>query len=439
MRAVVIALVLSALVLLLVTGSARTQAPAHVDRLRIEGTISAIVADYLERGLTIAQRDGAEALLLVLNTPGGDLNATLRIMGQLENAPLPVIVYVAPRGGMAMSAGTFIALAAQAVGMAPKTTLGAAHPVALSSQEVPKEMMEKQVNALVAQVKNYARRRGPEAMDWAERAVRESLAIGEQEALEMGLIDAVAESEEDLLQQLDGLTVPLAGRSVRLHTAQARIIPLPMTPLERLLHIVIDPNIAFILLTLGLNALLFELSSPGGYVAGVVGTICLALAAYALGVLPVNTMGLVLIGLAFVLFLLDIKAPTHGALTLGGIAILALGAMVLFNQPYYHVFPHLVITIAGATGAFFAFAVANVVKAHRRPATTGREGMVGLVGEVRVTLEPEGMVLVRGERWQAVAEEGSIPAGEWVEVVGVEGLRLRVRRAQKGAGGQKGK
>jgi len=423
--------VVIALVLLLAMGGARAQAPAHVDRLRVEGTISAIVADYLERGLAAAQQDGAEALLLVLNTPGGDLNATLRVMRQLENAPLPVMVYVAPRGGMAMSAGTFIALAAQAVGMSPKTTLGAAHPVAVPAQEVPKEVTEKQVNALVAQVKNYARRRGPEAMDWAERAVRESVAIGEQEALEMGLIDAVAESEEDLLRQLDGLTVSLASRSVTLHTAQAQIIPLPMTPVERLLHIVIDPNIAFILLTLGLNALLFELSSPGGYVAGIVGTICLALAAYALGVMPVNYMGLVLIGLAFVLFLLDIKAPTQGLWILAGIMCLVVGAMILFNRPYYRLSQHLVVTVAGATGAFFAFAVANVVKAHRRPATTGREGMMGLVGEVRVALEPEGVVLVRGERWQAVAEEGSIPVGERVEVVGMEGLRLRVRRARR--------
>ncbi len=428
--------VLLAMVFWLAVGwtGAMAQGTGAVYVLTVDGAITAAVGEYFERGIRLAETEGAGALVIELNTPGGDLATTTRIMEQLENARVPVIVYVWPRGGMAASAGTLILLAAHGAAMAPRTTIGAAHPVTLpGAGEVDEAAIEKTTNVIVEHAALFARRRGEAAVEWAERAIRESATAGPEEALELGVIDLVADDLDELLREFDGRTVTLGdGTEVQLQTAGAETRRVPMSPIEQLLQVLINPNVAFVLLTIGVQAILIELSSPGGWVAGFIGVICLALAAYAMGVLPFNWLGLVLIGAAFVLFVLDIKAPTHGALTAAGIGTLVAGALILFNapvaSPYGRISIPLVVTVAVLTALFFAFVVAKALRAQKPPSVTGKEGLIGRVGVAKSRLDPEGMVLVAGERWQAVAEEGPVEMGEEVEVLQVEGFRLKVRR-----------
>ncbi len=402
--------------------------------LTVDGAITATINDYIARGIRLAEQNEAEAVIIRLNTPGGDLTSTTRIMEHLENARVPVIVYVWPRGGMAASAGTLVLLAAHGAAMAPRTTIGAAHPVASPGAEevVSPEMMEKVVNVMAEHAALFAQRRGQAAVDWAQRAIRESATAGPEEALELGVIDLIAADVDEVLQGFDGRTVTLGdGTSVTFRTAGALTQDVPLSPIEQLLQVLINPNVAFVLLTIGIQAILIELSSPGGWVAGFVGVLCLALAAYALGVLPFNWLGLVLIGAAIVLFILDIKAPTHGALTAAGAATFIAGALILFNtplSPYGQISLPLVIGLGIFTALFFAFVVAKALQAQRPRSTTGQEGLMGRIGIAKSRLDPEGWVLVAGERWQAVAEEGPIEEGAEVEVIRVEGFRLYVRQ-----------
>jgi membrane-bound serine protease (ClpP class) len=346
-------------------------------------------------------------------------------------ANVPVVVYVYPSGAYAASAGTLITLAGHVAAMAPGTTIGAASPVGTQGEDLGETMETKVKEDLKAQARALTQRRGEDAVAWAESAIQEAKAATADEALKLGVIDFVATDVQDLMQQMDGFQVKVNNQDVILETAEAAAQELPMTSAERFLHIITNPTIAFVLLTLGINALLFELSSPGGYAAGIVGAICLLLAFYSLGVLPVNYAGLVLIGLAFVLFVVDIKAPTHGVLTVGGIASLIAGALILFNSPLYRVSISAVVAVAAVTGLFFAFAIAKVVQAQRRPAVTGREGLMGALAQARTPLDPEGTVLVHGELWDAVVVAGTIAQGENVEVVAVDGFRLRVRKAAR--------
>ncbi len=411
--------------------SAEAQAPAsRVDVLTVTGAITPIIQGYITRGIEQAEMDGAAALVIQLDTPGGSVDVTKAITQRMLAARVPVVVFVAPAGAHAASAGTFITLAAHVAAMAPGTSIGAASPVAGGGEELPETSKEKALSILEADLKGLARRRGEKAVEWAGQAVREARASTAEEALDYGVIDLIANDIGDLLTKLDGRQVVVAGETITLHTAGLPWQEVPLGTIERFLHAITDPNIAFILMTLGLNGILFELASPGGYAAGIIGGICLVLALYALGVLSVNYTGLIFIVLAFVLFILDIKAPTHGVLTAGGIASFILGTLVLFSSSYMPISLSLVITVALATGAFFAFVVAKAVGAMRRRPTTGEEGMVGEIAEVRAPLEPEGMVFVQGELWMARSQDGkSIPAGERVVVVGREGFRLIVRRA----------
>jgi len=418
----------------LTAGGATAQGERIVYVLTVDGAITAAVGDYIERGIQLAEASGGMAVVVRLNTPGGDVTSMTEIMKVLENSRVPVIVHVWPRGGMAASAGTLILLAAHGAAMAPRTTIGAAHPVTLpGGAEADDTMVEKLMNVMVEHAGLFAERRGEAAVDWAERAIRESATAGPAESLELGVIDLIAYDLDDLLDGLDGRTVTLGdGTEVTLYTAGAVTRAVPMSPIEQLLQTLVNPNVAFILLAIGVQAILIELSSPGGWVAGFVGALCLALAAYALGVLPFNWLGLVLIGVAFVLFVLDIKAPTHGALTAAGVGTLIAGALVLFNtpltSPYGTISIPLVVTVAVLTALFFAFVVAKALQAQKPRAVTGKEGLIGRVGVVKTRLAPEGSVLVAGERWRAVAEEGPVEVGEEVEVVRVDGFRLRVRR-----------
>ncbi len=423
--------------ILALAGPVAAQEGRTVYVLTVDGAITATVNDYIARGIRLAEQGRADAVVIRLNTPGGDLSSTTKIMEQLENARVPVIVYVWPRGGMAASAGTLILLAAHGAAMAPRTTIGAAHPVTLPGAEeaVSPEMMEKVVNVMAEHAALFAQRRGEAAVDWAERAIRESATAGPEEALEMGVIDLIAADMDELLQGFDGRTVTLGdGMTVTFHTADAAIREIPLSPIERLLQVLINPNVAFILLTIGVQAILIELSSPGGWVAGFIGVLCLALAAYAMGILPFNWLGLVLLGAAIVLFILDIKTPTLGALTALGAVTFIAGAMILFNapfSPYGQISLPLVIIVGILTALFFAFVVAKALQAQKPRSVTGREGLVGRTAVARSRLDPEGWVLAAGELWRAVAEEGPVEEGEVVEVIRMEGFRLHVRRRDK--------
>lgn len=405
-------------------------ASGHVDVLEIEGPVTPIMISYIERGIGQAEADGSEALIIKLNTPGGQIDLMSEIVQALLDADVPTVVFVYPRGAYAASAGTLITLGAHMAAMAPGTTIGAASPVGQQGEDLNETLETKVKEDLKAQARALAARRGEEAVAWAESAIEEAKAATAEEALEMGVIDFIADDLDDLLAQMDGFKVEINRREVTLSTAEAEVREQPMTFVEQFLHIITNPTIAFILLTIGINAILFELSSPGGYAAGIVGVICLLLAFYSLGVLPVNYTGLILIGLAFVLFIVDLKAPTHGVLTVGGIVSLVAGALLLFNSPLYRVSISAVVSVAVVTGLFFGFAIAKVVAAQKKPTVTGREGLVGLQAEARTVLDPEGKVLIKGELWDATAVNGRVEIGENVEILAADGFHLQVKKVR---------
>ncbi|NLE76754.1 MAG: nodulation protein NfeD [Chloroflexi bacterium] len=402
--------------------------PSRVEVLAVEGAITPVVVGYIERGIAEAEASGAQALIIQLDTPGGSVEVTRRLTRRMTEAEIPIVVYIAPSGAYAASAGTFVTLAAHVAAMAPGTSIGAASPVSSGGEELGETALEKAMSILEADVKGLAKRRGDAAVEWAVAAVREAKASTEDEALSLGIVDIIAVDFDDLLAQLDGREVEVRGQTITLHTADAGRNPIAMTEVERFFHVITDPNIAFILMTLGLNGLLFELSSPGGYVAGIIGGICLLLGLYALGVLEANWIGLVFIILGFGLFVADIKVATGGVLTVAGVVSFVVGSLLLFQTSAYAVSRSLVFGVAAATGAFFAFAVAKAVGAQRRQPTTGLEGMMGRSAVARTELAPRGSVFLMGEWWEAEAEGEPIGQGETVEVVGHEGFLLRVRR-----------
>jgi membrane-bound serine protease (ClpP class) len=419
---------LALLVALSFAPATQAQSASQVDVLTVKGAITPIVAAYIDRGITTAEKDGSACLIIQLDTPGGSVQVTEEIVQSMKAAAVPIVVYVQPTGAKAASAGTFVTLAAHLAAMAPGTRIGAAHPVDMSGQEMTEEVMAKSVNDAVALVKGLAEPRGPEAVAWAESAVRESSSITEEEALERGVVDLVAKDIPTLLQELDGREVVINDQTVTLATEGARINELPMSSIEGFLHTITDPNIAFLLMTIGLNAIIFELSQPGGYLSGVIGGICLVLALFSLGVLSVNWTGLIFIALAFILLIADVKAPTHGILTVLGVVSFILGSMILFSSPFAQVSLQLVVAVALCTGAFFAFVIAKVVGIHRRRPITGIEGLLGQLAVARSDLDPSGTVFLKGELWQAEVSEGSVRRGEQVEITEVDGFRLKVRK-----------
>lgn len=420
------------IVLALVLASPAAAGDGTVRLLSIDGPVTPAMHSYFERGIAQAEREGAAALIIQLDTPGGQVDLTLRIVQTLRSSEVPVIVWIAPRGAQAASAGTIITLAAHAAVMAPETTIGAASPVDASGQDLGETMQRKAVEDMKATVRGLAERRGETAVELAEATVEEAKAVHANEALAAGLVDLVADDLEGLLAGLDGMTVEVAAREVKLDTAEATVLELPLNPLETVMHTVVNPSIVAVLMAIGVQAILIELSSPGGWVAGFVGAVCLGLGFYGLGVLPVNWLGLGLVGVAFVLFIVDIKAPTHGALTAAGIATLVAGFLITFNYPGGPSFARasvpVIVGVAVVTGLFFTFVLAKVMQAQRRPPSTGLEAFTGATAEVRSPLDPSGTVFLNGERWQAISEDGSeIPAGAAVEVIGVRGFELRVR------------
>ena len=398
--------------------------------LEVEGSINPVVQEYVLRGLGLAAREGAELVVIVLDTPGGLDSATKEIVEGILASRVPVVVYVYPAGARAASAGTFILLAADIAAMAPGTSVGAAHPVSLTG-ETPKEgepMAEKIVNDAASRIRAIAELRGRNA-DWAEKAVRESATATATEALELGVIDVIAADLDELLTELDGWTLP-DGR--RIHTVGLGVKRVRKTFREWLLSYLADPNLVYILLLLGLYGLIYEFFSPGVGIGFVVGGISLILALMGLQILPINLAGLGLILFGVLLMVLDAFTPTNGILTTGGVISLLLGSFSLFDvqHPAIGLSRWTVIAAVGTVTAFFVFVVSKGLLAQRRrpkPLTT----MVGLTGVAKTDLVPggrEGWVLVRGEYWRARSEE-EIKAGEEVEVVGEEGRVLIVRRS----------
>ncbi len=419
---------LALLGVLLLVGQAHGQDTGSVVLAVFKGPVTPVLSSYLDRAISRAEETGAAAVILQLDTPGGSVDITKEIVQRIQASTVPVIVYVAPRGAHAGSAGTFITLAGHAAVMAPGSSIGAASPVGSEGADLPETLRAKATNILVADIKNLAARRGEKAAAWAEKAVSEAAAATADEALALGVVDAIARDVTELLDKLDGKEVSLHGETVKLALRGRTVQEIPLNPLEGLLNAVTNPAIAAILLTIGLNAILFELSNPGGWVAGAIGVVCLLLAFYALGTLNANWTGLGFIALAFVLFVLDIKAPTHGVLTIAGIASFVFGAYLLFNTPELIVPWGTIIFLAAATAGFFAFVIAKALLAQRPQPRTGGEALIGMAATVRQTLDPEGLVFVEGELWRARSEEGAIAAGERVLVTGRDGLLLRVRK-----------
>lgn len=413
--------------------SAAAQVGPQVLVLTANGPLTPAMAEYLDRGLALAARDSAEAVIFQLNTPGGSIDLMNRMVQSIRGSLVPVVVYVTPRGAMAGSAGTVITLAGHAAAMAPETAIGAASPVGMQGEDLGETIETKTKEILKATVRGLASRRGPDAVALAEAAIDAARAASAEEALSAGLIDFIAQDLKDLLAQLDGFSVEMPAGPHLLHTAGATAVEVPQSFIEQFLQTLTNPNIVFILLTVGVQAILIELSSPGGWVAGFIGVVCLALGAYGLGILSVNWFGLVFIATAFVLFILDIKAPTHGALTAAGLASFIVGALVLFNSPgtpeFQRVSVPLVMGTAAITAVLFFVVVSFAIRAQRRRVAVGVESLIGRTGEARSRLFPRGMVQVAGELWSAELEAGAPPVSEGalIEVTGVDGLRLRVR------------
>ncbi len=426
MRRLWLLVVALGLLVLLLSGEASAQS-SHVDVLRVKGAITPVLSGYVDRGIRVAEQDGAVACIIEMDTPGGLDTAMRDIVQSILEADVPVAVYI-PTGARAASAGAFITMAAHVAVMAPATEIGAAHPVAIGEDGMDETMAEKVVNDAVAYIRSIAETRGRNA-DWGEEAVRESRSSAASEALELGVIDIVADDMGDLLAQIDGWEVTLlGGEVVTLETEGASVNYVDMGALERFLFTISDPNIAYILLSIGMLGILLELFNPGAIFPGVVGAICLLLAFYALGMLPVNYVGIILILLAFALFIAELFTATNGLLSLGGIASLTIGSMILMTDPLFGINPGLIAAVVIVVTAFFIFVIASVLRTHRTRQQTGRDAMVGMVGVARTPLDPKGRVFVHGELWEATLDEGRVEPGEEVLITKVEGLRLRVTR-----------
>jgi membrane-bound serine protease (ClpP class) len=425
------------IVILLPVNVSPVQAQAdasQVLQLTLEGPLTPAMLGYLERGLDAAENQGAEALILMLDTPGGSVDLMNEMVQVIRSSSTPVVVYVAPQGAIAASAGTIITLAGHASAMAPETAIGAASPVGGEGEDLGETMEAKEKNILKALVRSLAEERGEEAIQIAEATIETAHAVSATEAYQSGLVDFMADNVPDLLEQLDGYQVTTVDGETTLDTANALVVPFDPTFIESLLGILTNPNIVFLLLTVGVQAILIELSSPGGWIAGFIGAVCLALAAYGLGVLPVNWFGLIFLAIAFVLFVLDIKTPTLGALTAAGAASLIVGSLVLFNSPgtpsFLRVSIPLVIGVSLGTAAIFFVILTIALRAQRAPVRMGQESLIGRTGTARTQISPIGTVQLGGELWSSELASGEAPISEGtaVEVLEVKGVRVIVRK-----------
>jgi membrane-bound serine protease (ClpP class) len=402
----------------------------QVNVIRVEAVISPSSADYIVSAIKQAEKDKVAALVIELDTPGG-LDTSMRvIIKEMLAAERPIVVYVAPSGARAASAGAFITVAAHIAAMAPGTSIGAAAPVAMGGQ-MDKTMEKKVTNDAAAYMRTIAEKRG-RPIDLAEEWVRKATAKTETEALKAKLIDVISPKLDDLLQAIDGRVVTTAAGKVKIETKNAVVTRGEMNLREKILKIITDPTIAYLLLILGLAGLYFEFSTPGAILPGVLGAIALILALYAFSQLPINYAGVLLILLGIVLFIAEIKVVSHGVLTAGGLTSMVLGSLMLIDAPvpYMRISLWAILGTAGGTALFFLFVVGAGVKALRARTVTGMEGLIGEVGVVRMRLAPRGQVFLRGELWTAEAQ-GEVEAGESVRVTGVDGLTVHVVPVQR--------
>jgi len=402
-------------------------ASAQVLKIVINDTIHPITDEYIGRALTTAAQNKYRAVLIELNTPGGLLDSTRDIMEKILASTVPVIVYVTPSGSRAGSAGFFILQAADVAAMAPGTNTGAAHPVTLGGGKIDDVMKQKIENDSAALLRSVVSKRGRNA-GIAETAVRESKSFTDQEALSQKLIDYVATNEDDLFKQIDAHPIKrFNGQTITLKLSGEPILPYDMTLKQKILAFIMDPNIAFILLAIGALALYAEFNHPGAVLPGTVGIVFILLAAFALNLLPTRFAALAMIVGAFVLFALEAKFVSHGVLTIGGIVLLTLGALLLVDAPIPEMRVHLLTALAVSIpfGFITAFLMSIAVKARRNKVVTGAQGLVGELGIAQSALAPQGKIFVHGELWDAVSST-NLPAGASVVVRSVEGLQLRV-------------
>jgi membrane-bound serine protease (ClpP class) len=402
----------------------------HAAVIKINDVITPAVAEFISRSIEQATKENASCLIIQMDTPGG-LDLSMRdIIKDIMNAEIPVIVYVGPSGARAASAGAIITIAADIAAMAPGTNIGAAHPVAVGGGKMDRTMAEKVVNDAVAYVKSIAQKKGRN-VDWAVRAVRDSVSIPETEALKLKVIDLIAKDLNELLEKIDGKTVEKPKGAIQLATKGLKIKELEMGFRQRFLATLSNPNIAYILMMIGLVGLYFELAHPGAIFPGVIGGISLILAFFAFRTLPVNYAGVLLIILGVFLFIAEIKIASYGLLTMGGLVSLAIGSIMLFDSPapFLRASFTVIIPTVLATAGFFVFVVAAALRAQLARPTTGSEGIVGEIGVAKTRLAPEGKIFVHGEWWNAYADEGIEPE-EKVRVLKNEGLKLKVERVK---------
>ncbi len=420
--------------LLVASIAVRVQAESsRIDVLTVKGTINPVLVDYIGRSIEQAEDDGALAVIIQMDTPGGLDTAMRDIIKEIVNSRVPVVVYVSPAGARAASAGAYITLAAHVAAMAPNTAIGAATPVAMGGDgeaAMSDEMKAKIINDATAYIRDIAESHGRNA-EWAEKAVREGVSATSREALELNVIDMVAADLNDLVAQLDGREVTLLdGRVVTLNTQDATINYVKMKMAEEFLYAIADPNIAYILLSVAMLGIMAEIFNPGLIFPGIVGGISLLLAFFSLGVLPVNYAGILLIVLAFGLFIGEVLTTTFGLFTVGGVVSLVIGSLILFKgaAPVFQINPWLIATVTIVISGLFAFIVNRAISAHRKQAKTGREELIGKPVVVKEVLDPEGTVFFKGERWAAILDKGQAEPGEEVIITEVDGLMLQVTK-----------
>jgi membrane-bound serine protease (ClpP class) len=406
--------------------------PTTVEVLTVDGTIVPVIADYIDRGISQAEKDGATVCIIELDTPGGLLDSTDRIVSKIMNAKVPIVVYVSPINAWAASAGTFITLSAHIAAMTPGTTIGAAHPVAGGGEEIPEDQMKKIVEFSAKWMETIAEKRGRN-IEEARLAVTESKSFSDSEALEYNLIDLRVDNLESLISQIDGWEVTLAsGEEVIIDTTDYVLTRNEMNAIEKFLQAISDPNIAYILFTLATIGLITEISNPGLVFPGVAGGISLFLAFYSLGVLNAYWGGIALLLLAVGLFIAEYFTTTFGLLTAGGIASLVMGSLILFSHsPGIEVNRGLIAGVTAGVTAFAVFVVGAIVRGQRRRKATGAEGMIGKTAIAKTPLDPTGTVLTHGELWTAASEGGKVAPGEEVIITKVEALKLWVTKKSK--------
>jgi membrane-bound serine protease (ClpP class) len=435
----VAALVVLGIASLTLSACGRSFEPGAVHLLTVDGTVDPVLERYIDRGLDDATEDDARAVVIMLDTPGGLLDSTRAIVKRINASDVPVIVWVAPSGARAGSAGTFITMAAHVAAMAPGTNIGAAHPVGAGGQDIEDTLGEKITNDAAAFIRSLAEQRGRNA-DWAERAVRESASIAAEEAASLHVVDFVAADLDDLLRQADGRAVTLESGPSTLDVAGARVVKNDMTYWERFLSLIASPDLAFLFLSLGGILLLIGLLQPGTFVPETLGFLMLVLGFFAVSVLPYNWVGIILLLTAVVLFAGEAFTSGFGFLGLTGIVCLILGGLFLTDtaNPDFQVSRWLVYAFGIVAGGFLLLLINAIIRTRRMPSYVGGQAMVGSVAVARSDLDPQGIVFLKGERWRAIAEDGPIREGERVRITDVRGLTLTVRRAEPAGQPQEG-